>query len=163
MRRHGGVALETAMIVPIMAALLVGMVDLGQLAYTYYMLQKSVYTAARFLGTRQGVNFCDAGDPNVQAALNYAVTGSTDSGGNSIIAGSTAANFSIRIERYDPTSGQLTLCDCSASGCDASQGGLPPDFIVVSLVNYTVQPVFWGFVSPQFSLQPSVRVPYGGT
>jgi len=162
-RCRGGVLLETALLLPFMIALLVGTVDLGKLAYTYYMLQKTVYTMARFLGTRQGVNFCDAADPNIQAAIDYALTGSTDSADNPIIPGLTAANFAIRIERYDPASGQLTLCDCSATGCDASQGGLPPDFIVVSLVNYTVQPAFWGFVAPQFSLQPSVRVPYGGT
>jgi len=163
MKRRGGILVETALMLPIMLALLIGTVDLGQLAYTYYMLQKTVYTMARFLGTRQGVNFCNAGDPNIQAAIDYALTGSTDSADNPIISGLTPAMFQIRIERYDPVAGQLAVCDCSASGCDASQGGLPPDFIVVSLANYTVQPAFWGFVSPQFSLRPSVRVPYGGT
>lgn len=161
--RRGGVLVETALVLPIMLALLVGTVNLGQLAYTYSMLQKTVYTLARFLGTRQGVNFCDAGDPNIQAAIDYALTGSTDSAESPIIPGLTASNFAIRAERYDPTSGQLTVCDCSATGCDASQGGLPPDFLVVTLANYRVQPFFWGFVSPPFSLRPSVRVPYGGT
>jgi hypothetical protein len=58
----------------------------------------------------------------------------------------------------------LIICDCSAIGCDASQGGLPPDFIVVSLTNgYTVRPVFLGFSVDPFPLRPNVRVPYGGT
>jgi len=72
--------------------------------------------------------------------------------------------FQVRIERFDPSSQQLMICDCSSGGCDASQGGLPPGFIVVSLPNgYTVSPVFWGFSVDPFPLRPSVRVPYAGT
>jgi hypothetical protein len=128
------------------------------------MLEKIMFNLARYLGTQQGVNFCDTQDASIQAAMNYALTGTTDSSDNSIITGLTPAMFQIRIERYDPNSQQLVICDCSAAGCDASQGGLPPGFIVVSLANgYQVSPVFWGFAVDPFVLRPMVRVPYAGT
>jgi len=67
-------------------------------------------------------------------------------------------------ERFDPNGQQLGACECSAAGCDAAQGGLPPGFIVVSLADgYPVRPLFWGFTAELFPLRPSVRVPYGGT
>jgi len=163
-RRRGGVLVETALLLPVVLAILIGTVQLARITYTYYMLQKTVFTLARYLGTQQGVDFCNGQDATVTAAINYALTGSTDSADNPIISGLTPAMFQIRIERYDPVAQQLTVCDCSATGCDTSQGGLPPDFIVVSMTSaYMVQPVFWGFTVQPFSLRPSVRVPYGGT
>jgi len=156
--------LETALFIPIMLSLLVGTVELARIIDTYYMLQKSMFTLARYLGTQQGVNFCDNQDPSIQAAINYTLTGATDSSDNPTIPGLTPSMFQVRAERYDPTTGQLSECDCSAAGCDASQGGLPPDFIAVSLTDgYTVQPLFWGFTVSLFQLRPGVRVPYGGT
>jgi hypothetical protein len=163
-RRSGGVLVETAMLVPILVGLLVGTVELARVTYTYYMLQRVMFNLARYLGTQQGVNFCDGEDPTVQAAINYALTGMTDSSENPVVPGLTPAMFSIRVERYDSTSKQVVACECSAVGCDASQGGLPPGYIVVSLTDgYPVHPVFWGFSMDQFPLRPSVRVPYAGT
>jgi hypothetical protein len=163
-RRRGSTLLETAMLLPIVLALLIGTVELARVTYTYYMLHKIVFTLARYLGTQQGVNFCDGNDATVQAAINYALTGNTDSSDNPIVAGLAPSMFAIRAERYDPGTQALTICDCSASGCDASQGGLPPDFIVVSMTgDYMVHLVFWGFAVDPFPLRPSVRVPYGGT
>ncbi len=70
----------------------------------------------------------------------------------------------VSIERYDPVAQQLNPCACGAPGCDASQGGIAPGYIVVSLASgYTVRPLFWGFSINPFPLQPSVTVPYGGT
>jgi hypothetical protein len=152
------------MFAPILLALLVGTVELARVTYTYYMLEKMMFTLARYIGTQQGVNFCDPQDASVQAAINYALTGSTDSSIDPLVNGLTPSMFQIRAERYDPVSQQLSPCDCSATGCDASQGGLPPGFIVVSLTNgYQVHPLFWGFTVNPFPLRPSVRVPYGGT
>ncbi len=162
-RQRGGVLVETALLLPIVMALLIGTVELARVTYTYYMLQKIVFTLARYLGTQQGVNFCDSGDANVAAAINYALTGTTESSDNPVVPGLLPSMFQISIERFDPVTQQLLPCDCSSSGCDASLGGLPPDFIVVSLTNYNVQPVFWGFAVDAFPLRPSVRVPYGGT
>jgi hypothetical protein len=163
-RRRGNAVLESVMVMPVLLGLLVGAVSLARITYTYSMLQRLMFNLARYLGTQQGVNFCDNQDPAVQAAINYALTGSSDASGNSIVPGLTTGMFQIRIERYDPNSQQLVICDCTAAGCDSSQGGQPPGFIVVSLTDgYTVAPSFWGFTIDPFSLHPSVRVPYGGT
>jgi len=163
-RTRGGALLESVLLAPILFALLIGTVELGRIAYTYYMLQKVMFNLARYIGTQQGVNFCDSQDATVQAAINYALTGTSDSVGNPLVAGLTPGMFQIGIERYDSVSQQLIPCDCSAAGCDTSQGGAPPGFIDVSLANgYTVSPVFWGFNIDPFPLRPAVRVPYGGT
>jgi Flp pilus assembly protein TadG len=162
--RKGAVLLESVMILPIFLMLLIGTVSLARVTYTYYMLERMMYNMARYLGTQQGVNFCDAGDATVQAAINYALTGTTDSSANPIIPNLTPAMFLVTAERVDSTSGNVVACDCSAPGCDAAQGGQPPGYIVVSLVDgYQVHPVFWGFSIDPFPLRPSVRVPYGGT
>jgi hypothetical protein len=162
--RRGGALLESVLLAPILLALLIGTVELARITYTYYMLQKMMFNLARYIGTQQGVNFCDGQDTSVQAAIDYALTGTTDSADNPIVAGLTPSMFQVGIERYDPLSQQLLVCDCSAAGCDTSQGGSPPGFIDVSLTNgYTVRPLFWGFTIDPFPLRPAVRVPYGGT
>jgi hypothetical protein len=156
--------LEAIMIAPILLALLVGTVELARITYTYYMIEKLMSNLGRFLGTQQGVNFCDSQDPTVQGAINYALTGDASSSDNPIVQGLTPSMLQVRIERVDPVSQQLLECDCSASGCDTSQGGLPPQYIVVSLADgYPVRPVFWGFSATDFVLRPGVTVPYGGT
>jgi hypothetical protein len=164
MRRHRGAALmEAVMFTPIIIALLVGTVELARVTYTFYTLKKIIYTLARCVGTQQGVNFCDSEDPTVVAAKNYALTGSTDSSDNPTVPGLTPEMIQVRIERYDPASQALAVCDCSATGCDSSQGGQAPDFIVVSLNGFLVRPLFWGLTVDPFPLRPTVRVPYGGT
>ena len=161
---RGAALVEAALIVPIVVALLVGTVELGRVTYTYYMLEKLMYNLARYLGTQQGVNFCDNQDATVQAAINYSLTGDTTTSQNPAIPGLMPSMFLIRAERYDPNSQQVVPCDCSAAGCDAGQGGQAPGYIVVSLTDgYSVHPVFWGFAVGSFPLRPSVRVPYGGT
>ncbi len=162
--RRGGTLVEAALFVPILVGLLVGTVELARVTYTYYMLHKTMFALARYLGTQQGVNLCDPLDAQVVAAINYALTGTTDSADNPFIRGLTPGMFQIRAERYDPTSEQMVPCDCSASGCDSAQGGQPPGFIVVSLTDgYLVRPLFWGFAVDAFPLRPSVRIPYAGT
>ena len=162
--RRGSSLLEAALVVPVVLALLVGTVQLGSIVYTYTMLEKIMLSVARYIGTQQGVNFCDSQDPSIQAAINFALTPSAASAGNALVTGLTADMFQIQIQRYDPNAQQLVPCDCSPTGCDASQGGLPPGFIVVSLTDgYTVNPIFWGFRVNAFPLRPSVKVPYGGT
>jgi hypothetical protein len=145
-------------------ALLIGTTELGRVTYTYYMIQKVLAGLARSLGTQQGVNFCNSGDPIMQAAINNALTGTSDASGTPIVTGLTPSMIQVTVARYDPNSQQLAACDCSASGCDSSQGGGPPGYIVVSLTNgYTVRPLFWGFSVLPFPLQPSVTVPYAGS
>jgi hypothetical protein len=164
MKRRGSVLIETAMYAPLLLVLLVGMVELARLGFTYYTLQKTMYTLARYVGTQQGVNFCNADDPTVLAAKNLALTGSLDGSAPAIVQGLTAEQVSVQIERYDAAGETLGACDCSPGGCDAGAGGLPPDFVVVDLPNgFQVRPVFFGFSVDPFQLRPRVRVPYGGT
>jgi hypothetical protein len=164
MKQRGSALMESVLILPIILALLLGTVSLGRIAYTYYMLEKLMFNLARYLGTQQGVNFCDPQDPTVLAAINYALTGDPTSANDPIVSGLTPSMFEIIAEQYDPVAQQIVQCDCSAAGCDASQGGLPPGFIVVSLTEgYPVAPIFWGFSIDPFPLRPTVRVPYGGT
>jgi hypothetical protein len=160
----GAALLEAALLVPILLALMIGTVQLGQLTYNYYMIQKMLSGLALYLGGQQGVNFCNGSDPIMIAAINNALTGSVDGSGTPIVAGLTPGMVQVSITRYDPNSQQLAPCDCSASGCDISQGGGPPGFITVSLTNgYTVRPLFWGFSVNPFPLLPSVTAPYAGS
>jgi len=167
-RRRGGAVLETALFVPILVLLLVGMVQIAKVTYTYYTLRKTLYTAARYVATQQGVDLCNAADPAIMAAINLALTGnSTDAGGiDPILPALTSDMITMNIERVDPTSGVPTACDCSISGCDTNAGGGEPDFVVVSIPNgYTVTPVIPGVTLPSgpILLKPTVRVPFGGT
>jgi hypothetical protein len=158
MNRRGGALLESVMMMPLLLSLLIGTVELARVFYTYYTLEKTMYDLARYLGTQQGVNFCDPADPNITAAENQVL----DTSG--VLPNLTPAMFQIAIERYDPVAQSMTPCDCSATGCDAGQGGLPPNFIQVSLTDgYLVHPFFWGFAIDPFPLRPTVIVPYGGT
>lgn len=163
-RRSGAALLETAMFVPALLLLLVGVTELARVAYTYYTLEKMMFTAARFVGTQQGVNFCDSNDTTVLSAKNLAITGTPDASGPALVPNLTADLIDVRPERYDAINQSLNQCDCSVNGCDASAGGLPPDFIVVDLPDgYSVKPVFPQFSITPFLLRPRVRVPYGGT
>jgi hypothetical protein len=164
MKQRGGALIESVMMMPLLLSLLIGTVELARVFYTYYTLEKVMYDLARYLGTQQGVNFCDPADASITAAENYALTGSTLSAQDPVVPGLTPAMFQIAIERYDPAAQAMIPCDCSATGCDASQGGLPPNYIQVSLTDgYSVRPFFWGFTIDPFPLRPTVLVPYGGT
>jgi hypothetical protein len=156
--------IEAALFLPIVLALLIGTEELARVTYTYYMIQKILSDVALTLGTQVGINFCNSGDPLLVAAINNALTGTADGSGDPLVVGLTPDMVTVTIARYDPISAGLTPCDCSAAGCDASQGGTPPNFIVVSLANgYQVHPLFWGFNIDPFPLQPSVTAPYYGT
>lgn len=161
---HGSALLETALFLPILILMLMGMVEIAKVSYTYYTLQKTMYTLARYLGSQQGVNFCDDSDASVTAAKNFAITGTTDNSADALIAGLTADMLQVRIERFNSNTGDLGACDCSASGCDAASGGLAPDFIVVSIPDgYQVRPVIPMLTIDPIPLRPQVRIPFGGT
>ena len=163
-RRRGAALVEAALFIPILLAIFVGTEELARVTYTYYMVQKTLSGLALYLSAQQGINFCDSGDAILQAAINNALTGTVDGAGAPVITGLTPGMVLVTTQRYDSASQQLGPCDCSASGCDASQGGLPPGYISVSLANgYTVHPLFWGFSIAPFALHPSVTVPYAGT
>lgn len=157
-------ALETALFLPLLLLLIVGMVQIGKITYIYYTLKKTLYTLAMYLSTQQGVNFCDDGDALIAAAKNYALTGNTDDSGSSFLPALTADMISVQAERVDPTTGNLASCDCSATGCDVAAGGGAPDFIVVTIPDgYTVQLRIPYILIDPIPLRPEVRIPYGGT
>ena len=62
--RRGNTIIETAMLMPVMLLLLVGMAQIAKITYTYYTLRKTVYSIATYLSTQQAVNFCDPGRPD---------------------------------------------------------------------------------------------------
>jgi hypothetical protein len=162
--RRGNSLLETAMFVPVLILLLVGMVELARITYTYYTLHKTLYTLARYLGTRQGANLCDDGDAEVASAKEYALTGATDGTAAPFLSGLTSDMIRIRVERSSADSAELGECECSVTGCDAGVGGRAPDFIVVSLPDgYPVRLTIPYLGSDPILLRPSVRLPFGGT
>jgi hypothetical protein len=161
---RGSSLLEAAMLVPVILLLLTGMVQIGRITYTYYTLRKTVYSIARYAGTQQGVNFCDAGDPTITAAINFGLTGTTDASQPVFVTGLTADMFQITAEQFDPVAQTLNACSCGVPGCDLSQGGTAPDFIVVSMPNGYQEPIrILGFNIDPILLKPQVKVPYGGT
>ena len=162
--RRGSTILETAMYLPMLLILLVGMVEIARVTYTYYTLQKILYTLARYVGSQQAVNFCDGSDAVLTAAKNLALTGSTDGSGDPLIPNLTIDQIDVRIERYNRDTQELAVCDCSISGCDAGQGGTSPDYLVVTVPDgYQVRTVIPFMAIEEFPLRPHVRVPFGGT
>jgi len=164
MQRRGSSLVEAAMLVPVLAGLLIGSYSIARITYTYYMLERVMYNLARYVGTQQGVNFCDPSDPVITGAINYALTGDTTSAENPVVPGLAPAMFHIRAEKYDTAGQQMIECPCSVDGCDPAQGGTGPGYVSVSLTDgFAVTPTFWGFSPGQLTLRPTVRVPYGGT
>ncbi|HYZ86546.1 MAG TPA: TadE/TadG family type IV pilus assembly protein [Bryobacteraceae bacterium] len=159
-RQTGQALLETAMLVPVLILLLVGLFELGRITFTYFTLHKALYAAGRFLGTQPGVNFCDTEDELLTSARNFALSGGTTSESN--IANLAPSDIQFRIERYNPDSQQVSECECSLEGCDIASGGRGPDFIVVSIPNgYAVRTAIPFLSSNEILFRPRVRVPVG--
>lgn len=162
--QRASATVETAMVLPVLFLLLLGTVEIARITYTYYALHKILYSLARYVSTQQGVNFCDSSDATVLAAKNFALTGTTDASAPAIISNLTADQISVRIERLNTQAGTLDECDCSPTGCDTLNGGLPPDFIAVSIPQgYPMAPHIPLVPMDPIPLKPAVRVPYGGT
>ena len=162
-RRSGSTLVETAMWIPIIMLLLMGMVELARVSYTYYTLQKILYTLGRFVGTQQGLNFCDESSEQLQAAINYALRGAPGDA-ELILPELQADMIQIRVERRNPESDELEECECSSTGCDAAQGGLAPDYLVVSLPDgYPIRLNIPRLLTDPIPLRPVVRIPFGGT
>ncbi|MCS7315204.1 MAG: TadE/TadG family type IV pilus assembly protein [Bryobacterales bacterium] len=163
MTRRGSTTVETILFLPLLLLLLMGTIELGRLTYTYYSIYKALYTLARQAGTVQGANFCDEEDPRLQAVKNFVLTGTEDGSGEPLIRELTPDRVQIRIERYDADRGQLEECHCGVPGCDTTNGGLAPDYIVVTLPDgYPFQlRIPYLSLSP-ILLRPQVRVAFGG-
>ncbi len=162
--RRGSFMLETAMYLPVLFLLLFGMIEIAKVTYTYYTLQKTLMTVARYLGTQQGVNFCDDTDAIVELAKQYAVTGSSEGGGESLVRNLTVSQIDVRIERVTAGTDEIGACECSITGCDTGNGGAGPDYIVVSIPDgYPFQLSIPQLPLDPILLRPRVRMPFQGT
>jgi hypothetical protein len=156
--------LEAALLVPVVIVLLVGMVEIAKITYTYYSLRKVLYSVARYVGTQQAVNFCDDADATVANGKNWILTGSEDGSGDPVIRNLTPDKVQIRVERYNGVTQELDQCVCDSTGCDTANGGQAPDFIVVSIPNGYEYPIRIPHLPlDPILFRPQVRVPYGGT
>lgn len=165
MKERGSSLVEAALLVPVLAMLMFGTVELARIGWTFFTLEKMLNQIARDAGSQQGINFCDPADPQLLNILNNAATGTEDGSGSPILPNLTATNISVQVERLDPTTQTLGVCDCSITGCDLAAGGRGPDMIVVYLPDgYSVSPriPFMAAIVP-FMLRPHVRMPFGGT
>ena len=153
------------MLIPVIVLLLVGMAQIAKITYIYFALKKTVYSVASYLSTQQGVNFCDASDPLVTAAISFGLTGTTDNSQPVFVSGLTPDMIQVTPQRYDNVAMSLSTCSCAVTGCDTAAGGTAPDYIVVSIPNgFMVQlriPLL-PTMDP-IPLKPMVKVPYGGT
>ena len=108
-------ALETALLLPVLLLLMAGMVEIGKVTYLYYTLKKIVYAAAREMAVQQGVNFCDvADDATAQAALDFALNDPAT--GNPIVANLTALTVATQCSDPNNPGGALIPCDTSNCG-----------------------------------------------
>lgn len=155
--------IETAMFIPLFVLLLVGTAEVGRVTYIYYQAQKSLYGIARIIGTRNGANLCSSEDAELVAAKNFVLTGNSD-GGDPLLTGLTPELIQVRLERQEAGSDILSECECSLEGCDSSQGGRAPDFIVVSVPDgFTVNVTIPYLLQQAIVFRPVVRVPYGAS
>jgi hypothetical protein len=153
-RLRGSATLEMAVLVPIMGMLLIGMVQFGQITYTYYTLRKIVYGTATYLSAQQGVNFCDAGDAQITAAINFAISGSADGSQPAIVQGLTADMIQVQ-----------ALDIAGNAWCSGANPPFPPSSIVVSMPDGYPFQIAIPFL-PAFDaipLRPQFKTPYGGT
>jgi hypothetical protein len=154
--RRGSTLVEAALLIPLIVLLLVGMVTVARITYLYYTLRKTVYSVARYVGTQQGVNFCDSTDATLANAIEFGLTGTTDDSQPVFVTGLTPAMVIITAQQYDPITGALS--DFCASG-----QGTAPDFVAVSIQGYTIPVRLPGLQIDPIQLNPKVQVPYGGT
>lgn len=154
--------LEAALTIPLLIYLFIGTVEFARVGYTYFTLQKILYNYARFVGTRPGINLCDEADTQLTQARTFALTGGADSSAESILPNLTAGSLVLRLERVEPTSGELEECACSAEGCDVASGGQGPAFVAARLSDgYSMQLRIPLLPTDPIILRPQVRVPYG--
>ena len=153
---------ETAMWLPVLFLLIAGVIQFGKLTYLYYTHRKIEYTIARSVSVQSGVNFCpDAGDPIIQGAIDFAVTGTSDGSGTPLEWNLTPDMISVTTECIYPATGLPGPCD--TSGCDGALGAQRPGYVVVTIPDgYPVQLRIPYILLNPFSFKPTVAVPFGG-
>ena len=158
--RAGNMVLETALFIPVLLLLIVGMVQIGKTTYLYYTLKKILYAAARDVGVQEGINFCDVtDDATAQAALNFALTDPNT--GNPIVSGLTA--LTVTASCTDPNNPAGALIPCDTSNCSSLNIAQQPNFLTVSISGGYQVNIRIPFISPiPVTLNPSVTVPFEG-
>jgi hypothetical protein len=161
-RRGGNMVLEALIFMHVMLLLVVGMLRIAEITYLYATLKKTLYAAGTFLSAQQGVDFCSDSTGLIQAAKNYALTGTTEGSLDSFLPALTADMIDISPECFDPATQTVGTCDTSA--CGSAEALLQPDYIVVSIPSgYAVNPKLPFILSDSIPLRPFVRIPFGGT
>ena len=160
--RSGSMTIEVVMWLPVVFLLIGGTIQFGKITYVSYTLQKTMTTIASLLAVQNGVNFCpDAGDANITADIQFALTGTTDGSGPPAITGLTADMIAVTTQCIDPLT--LTLGDCALAGCGTAVGAQRPDFITVSMpTGYMVRPRIPFLLVDPIPLRPRAVVAYGG-
>jgi hypothetical protein len=160
--QRGNTLMESVLFVPILFMLLFGMIEFARITWTFFTLQKMLYTVGRYAATQPAVNFCDDADPVLTDAKNLATRGVGDAAGELLLPSLTPDLIQVRLERIATDTASLGDCECSSTGCDNAQGGRGPDFVVVSVPDgYSVRTNIPFVPSETFLLRPVVRVPYG--
>ena len=98
-RQRGNTLMESILFLPILFMLLFGMVALARITWTYFTLQKILYTVGRYAATQPAVNFCDDADPILADAKNLAIRGIGDAAGDLQLPNLTADLIQVRLER----------------------------------------------------------------
>ena len=157
--RRGNAVLETAMWMPILFLLIVGMIQFGKLTYLDYALTKIVNSAARNLAAAQNVNLCDPADPVTTAAINGAINDPAT--GNPLISNLTADMLVVTTQCLDAT-GALGACD--VSGCQGLGGAQRPDFVTVAIPAGYSFPIRIPYITlDPILLRPSSTTPFAGS
>jgi hypothetical protein len=160
--RSGNMVLETALWMPVLFLLITGIIQFGKITYIYYSLKKTVNTVADYLAVQSGVNFCpDAGDPSIAAAIQFALTGTSDGSGPVAILDLTPDMIVVTPQCIDPTTGLPGTCD--VSGCNTPVGAQRPDYIQVTIPNgYNITPRIPYILFDAIPLKPQAVAAYGG-
>ena len=157
--RKGNAVLETAMWMPILFLLIVGMIQIGKLTYLDYVLTKIVNSAARNVAAAQNVNLCDPADPVTVAAIGSAINDLAT--GNPLISNLTADMLVVTTQCTDAT-GALGTCD--VSGCQGLNGAQRPDFVTVAIPDGYTFPIRIPYINlDPILLRPSSTAPFGGS
>lgn len=164
-RERGQVAVEFALLLPVMILLLFGIFQVARLFYVYHTLQKALRGGAGFIARLSDVNYCNDQDPFFGDARNFVVFGNLQGAGEPVVQGLTPEMVQIIPERADTDAALVTQCLCTdeATGCDITGSGQAPDFVVVNLgAGFPVDVRFPFVTLGTIPLRVSVRMPVTG-
>jgi Flp pilus assembly protein TadG len=157
--RSGNAVIETAMWMPILFLLIVGMIQFGKLTYLDHVLSKIVYNAARNLATGQNLNFCDPADPATVAAVTAAINDPAT--GEPLITNLTADMLVVTTQCVDSTG---VIGSCDVTGCQGVTGAQRPDFVTVAISGGYIFPLRIPYITlDPVVLRPSSTAPFGGS